>query len=150
MRRCVAGRRLPTGVAGPCNSNMSRGFLASGRHRPRSGLRRTCTSVCRRFISQDNNDEWENVPLKPWRKPLDRNRVVSPRGIIHLVVERCKGCELCATYCPRNVLEMSATFNSKGYHPPQARDAERCVACGLCEILCPEFAIFVTEVPDGQ
>ncbi len=85
--------------------------------------------------------------MRLWRKPLDQDRVVVPRGEIHVIIERCKGCELCATYCPRDVLEMSNLFNAKGYHPPQVRDARLCVACGLCEMLCPEFSIFVVEVP---
>jgi 2-oxoglutarate ferredoxin oxidoreductase subunit delta len=84
--------------------------------------------------------------VRLWRKPLDQDRVVVPVGEIHLIVERCKGCELCAEYCPRDVLEMSELINAKGYHPPQVTDPQRCVACGLCEMLCPEFAIFVEEV----
>ena len=83
--------------------------------------------------------------MKLWRKPLDQDRVVVPHGDIHLILERCKGCQLCVTYCPRGVLEMSYLFNSKGYHPPQVRHPELCVACGLCSMLCPEFAIFVVE-----
>ena len=81
--------------------------------------------------------------MRLWRKPLDR--VVVPHGKIHLIVERCKGCQLCVTYCPCNVLEMSRLFNAKGYHPPQVRYPEHCVACGLCSMLCPEFAIYVVE-----
>jgi 2-oxoglutarate ferredoxin oxidoreductase subunit delta len=84
--------------------------------------------------------------VKLWRKPLDQDRVVVPRGEIHLIVDRCKGCELCLTYCPRDVLALSKHFNAKGYHPPQVIQPERCVACGLCEMLCPEFSIFVVEV----
>jgi 2-oxoglutarate ferredoxin oxidoreductase subunit delta len=84
--------------------------------------------------------------MKLWRKPLDHDRVVVPRGEIHVIVERCKGCLLCVTYCPRGVLEMSDLFNAKGYHPPQAREPQHCVACGLCEMLCPEFAIYAVEV----
>jgi 2-oxoglutarate ferredoxin oxidoreductase subunit delta len=83
--------------------------------------------------------------VKLWRKPLDQDRVVVPHGEIHLIPERCKGCQLCVTYCPRSVLEMSSLFNAKGYHPPQVCHATGCVACGLCEILCPEFAIYVVE-----
>lgn len=88
--------------------------------------------------------------MKLWRKPIDRDRIVVPHGEIHLIPERCKGCQLCVTYCPRNVLEMSCLFNSKGYHPPQVRDAQLCVACGLCEMLCPEFAIYVLELSNEQ
>jgi 2-oxoglutarate ferredoxin oxidoreductase subunit delta len=83
--------------------------------------------------------------VKLWRKPLDQDRVEVPHGNIHLIPERCKGCQLCVTYCPRGVLEMSSLFNSKGYHPPQVRDANACVACELCAMLCPEFAIYVVE-----
>jgi 2-oxoglutarate ferredoxin oxidoreductase subunit delta len=84
--------------------------------------------------------------VRLWRRPLDQDRVVVPVGEIHLIVERCKGCELCVAYCPRDVLEMSDVFNAKGYHPPQVLDKQACVACGLCELLCPEFAIFIKEV----
>ncbi len=83
--------------------------------------------------------------MKLWRKPLDQARVIVPHGEIHLILERCKGCQLCVTYCPRGVLEMSHLFNAKGYHPPQVRYPGRCVACGLCSMLCPEFAIYVVE-----
>ena len=89
------------------------------------------------------------MPVRLWRTPLDHDRVNVPKGRIHLILDRCKGCELCVTYCPRRALEMSGVFNSKGYHPPQVRDAELCVACGLCEMLCPEFAIYVVEVTRG-
>lgn len=85
--------------------------------------------------------------MKYWRKPLDQERVHVPQGIIYLIPERCKGCQLCVTYCPRQVLEMSSHFNSKGYHPPQLLDGQRCLACGLCTIICPEFAIYVEEAP---
>jgi 2-oxoglutarate ferredoxin oxidoreductase subunit delta len=91
----------------------------------------------------------ERVTVRLWRRPLDKDRVTVPGGQVHLIVDRCKGCELCVTYCPRDVLEMSDIFNTKGYHPPQVRGGGRCVACGLCEMLCPEFAIFVTEVERG-
>jgi 2-oxoglutarate ferredoxin oxidoreductase subunit delta len=88
--------------------------------------------------------------VKLWRKPLDQDRVQVPRGDVYVIPDRCKGCQLCVTYCPRKALEMSDVFNAKGYHPPQVRDRQRCVACGLCEMLCPEFAIYVVEVAREQ
>ncbi|MDY6875847.1 MAG: 4Fe-4S binding protein [Chloroflexota bacterium] len=69
---------------------------------------------------------------------------------MHIITSRCKGCELCVQYCPRQVLETSDEMNAKGYHPPRAIRAERCVACRLCELLCPEFCIYVVEVSECE
>ena len=52
--------------------------------------------------------------MKYWRVPLDVHEVKIPRGEIHLIVNRCKGCEFCVEYCPRDVLEMTDDFNVKG------------------------------------
>jgi len=79
---------------------------------------------------------------------LDADVLEIPRGEIHLVKERCKGCGFCVEYCPRNVLEQSDEFNSKGYYLPVVQRASDCVHCRLCEILCPEFALFVTLKDD--
>ncbi len=88
--------------------------------------------------------------MKYWRKPLDADTVKKPRGEVHILKDRCKGCGFCVEYCPRDVLEMSEEFNAKGYHPPRVRDAEACVHCQLCEMLCPEFAIWTTLVEETE
>ncbi len=84
---------------------------------------------------------------KFWRKPLDSDKLEIPHGELHIIKERCKGCAFCVEYCPKDVLELSTEFNSKGYHPPIVAKENTCVFCGLCEMLCPEFAIYVTEKP---
>ncbi len=88
-------------------------------------------------------------PPRFWRRPFDADTIPIPRGDIHVIQERCKGCAFCVEYCPTSVLELSADFNSKGYHPPFARDPGSCVQCGLCETVCPDFAIFVTAHPNS-
>ncbi len=80
-----------------------------------------------------------------WRTPLDTQDMQVPRGKVIIIEERCKGCEFCVVYCPRHVLRMSSSFNSKGYHPPEVIDETKCVNCRFCEVLCPEFAIFSVE-----
>jgi len=88
--------------------------------------------------------------MQYWRKPLDADQIKVPRGEIHVVRDRCKGCGFCVEYCPRDVLELSDEFNIKGYHPPKAVNPDACVHCQLCELLCPEFAIFVTLKEEEQ
>jgi 2-oxoglutarate ferredoxin oxidoreductase subunit delta len=83
--------------------------------------------------------------MKYWRKPLDLAEVKVPHGILHILKERCKGCNFCIEFCPRKVLVEAEEFNTKGYHPPRVVDEEGCASCGLCEMLCPEFAIYRQE-----
>jgi 2-oxoglutarate ferredoxin oxidoreductase subunit delta len=59
--------------------------------------------------------------------------------------ERCKGCELCTTVCPKgNLVQMSPRFNAKGYRPSTFVDREgRCTGCTLCALMCPDMVITV-------
>ena len=50
----------------------------------------------------------------------------------------CKNCSICASFCPRYVLEMDANI---GY--PVVKDIDSCNGCKLCEWRCPDFAITV-------
>ncbi len=86
--------------------------------------------------------------MKIWRTPLDAEKVQVPQGTVYIVRERCKGCEFCVEYCPRDVLEMSKDFNAKGYHPVAIKNEGLCVNCNLCEMICPEFAIY--SVDEGK
>ena len=86
----------------------------------------------------------EETNRKYWRKPYNLEETEIPRGEVHILKDRCKGCGFCVEYCPMDVLELSEEFNTKGYHPPYVKNPEACVNCGLCEMLCPEFAIWPT------
>ena len=88
--------------------------------------------------------------MKYWRKPLDYDDVEVPHGEVHIICERCKGCEFCVEYCPKDVLVMSDDFNRKGYHFPVVVKSGQCVNCNLCEMICPEFAIFSSALPNGK
>ncbi len=83
--------------------------------------------------------------MKYWENPFGQPKPKTVRGEIHIIPNRCKGCNFCIEYCPNKVLEISGEFNEKGYHPPFIAHPEKCCYCGLCEVICPDFAIFVTE-----
>ncbi len=55
--------------------------------------------------------------------------------------DRCKGCELCTTVCPKKIVVMSNHFNAKGYHPATCSDETLCIGCALCAKMCPDVVI---------
>ncbi len=66
------------------------------------------------------------------------------RGRIVINLEACKGCQLCTTVCPSNLIRMANSFNSRGYRPAELVDPQqRCTGCALCAIMCPDAAIEV-------
>ncbi|MGQ9549076.1 MAG: 4Fe-4S dicluster domain-containing protein [Roseiflexus sp.] len=66
------------------------------------------------------------------------------RGRIIVDTERCKGCGLCVVFCPKGVVQLTASFNAAGHHPAQLRDPEGvCTGCTICALVCPEAAITV-------
>ncbi len=60
--------------------------------------------------------------------------------------ERCKGCELCVTVCPKKVLELSDESNTMGYFPVKQARPEDCVFCTTCCIMCPDVAITINKI----
>lgn len=62
--------------------------------------------------------------------------------------ERCKGCALCVTVCPKDVLEISANVSPKGYFPVYQARPDDCIYCATCCRMCPDVAITITEIED--
>jgi len=59
--------------------------------------------------------------------------------------ERCKGCGLCVTVCPKDVLEIATDVSSKGYFPAYQARPDDCIFCATCCRMCPDVAITITE-----
>ena len=69
----------------------------------------------------------------------------------HLIdKERCKGCGLCATVCPKNVLEIAKEVNTKGYFPAYQARPEDCIHCAICCRMCPDVAITISETVEEK
>ncbi|MBQ6539477.1 MAG: 4Fe-4S binding protein [Oscillospiraceae bacterium] len=62
--------------------------------------------------------------------------------------DKCKGCELCATFCPKRIIAMSKTVNAKGYSVATMQDQEKCIGCTNCAIMCPDGAIEVFKMEE--
>lgn len=66
------------------------------------------------------------------------------RGRMVVDEEKCKGCELCTTVCPYDLIHMATHYNSKGYKPAKLVDPEgRCTGCTLCAMMCPDAVITI-------
>lgn len=59
--------------------------------------------------------------------------------------DRCKGCLLCTTVCPKNLIKMSDSINVMGFHSAIVEDQEKCTGCALCARMCPDLVIEVTK-----
>ena len=66
--------------------------------------------------------------------------------MIEIILDWCKGCEICVRRCPVDALEYSKELNKRGVYPPILKEENECNYCRLCELLCPDFAI--TVIPD--
>jgi 2-oxoglutarate ferredoxin oxidoreductase subunit delta len=67
---------------------------------------------------------------------------MAKRGDIVINIEKCKGCEVCLTACPNQVLAMSHEVNTKGYHYSVKVNAN-CTGCANCAVVCPDAIITV-------
>lgn len=64
-----------------------------------------------------------------------------PRAIID--ENKCKGCALCTTACPKKIVVISDHINIKGFKPATISDESLCTGCTFCAIICPDCAIEV-------
>lgn len=67
------------------------------------------------------------------------------RGVLELNINYCKGCELCVSVCPKQILAISETdVNDMGYHPISLTSPELCTGCAVCALMCPDGVIRVS------
>ena len=59
------------------------------------------------------------------------------------IVDRCKGCLLCATVCPKEIIRQSPVLNRQGYKIAEVSDMDKCTGCASCATICPDLAIRV-------
>lgn len=68
-----------------------------------------------------------------------------PIGAIDIDTERCKGCGLCISACPKKLIKLvEREVNRHGY-PFVTVDSESsiCTGCASCGIICPDGCITV-------
>ena len=60
--------------------------------------------------------------------------------------EQCDGCEICLSFCPKEIIEISEEkFNSRMLHYAIVVKPEECAGCKQCERLCPTVSLYILE-----
>jgi len=59
--------------------------------------------------------------------------------------DKCKGCLLCVTFCPKELIKKSAHLNKRGVNFVEFQDTGECAGCLQCAIICPDCCIEVWE-----
>lgn len=65
------------------------------------------------------------------------------KGVIDVDTDRCKGCGVCVSICPVNVLALSKSVNGKGYNYCYMATPDDCIGCAGCAMVCPDSVIEV-------
>ena len=71
---------------------------------------------------------------------------------IEVQEDRCKGCLLCTTVCPKEIIKQASRFNAHGYKPAEvpAQDMDKCTGCASCATICPDVAITVYKTKKAK
>lgn len=62
---------------------------------------------------------------------------------ITIDTDKCKGCLLCVSVCPKKLISVSSSLNAKGLNPVKFNDNGECLGCLQCAIICPDCCIEV-------
>ena len=66
---------------------------------------------------------------------------------INFDADICKGCGLCITVCPKNIVVMKEdVINKKGFHPAGVTDEALCSGCASCARICPDCVIRIEKM----
>ena len=58
--------------------------------------------------------------------------------------DRCKGCGLCVSACPKGLIVVSSEkLNKKGHPVAEITDQASCIGCAMCATMCPDCIITV-------
>ncbi|MGE5197959.1 MAG: ferredoxin family protein [Deltaproteobacteria bacterium] len=64
---------------------------------------------------------------------------------IKIEKEKCKGCLLCISFCPKGAIALDKNFNRRGVRPVKFREGHACIGCAMCAVICPDCCIEVCK-----
>ncbi len=55
--------------------------------------------------------------------------------------DKCKGCLLCISFCPKGAIKKSKAINKLGVNFVEFQDNDACLGCMMCALICPDCCI---------
>jgi len=78
------------------------------------------------------------------------NRRNTMKNLVECNENRCKGCYVCISHCPKGCLKIGSSINTQGYVAVTTVLESECIGCGLCVLACPEpYALKVIKEVEG-
>ena len=62
---------------------------------------------------------------------------------VRVLAEYCKGCGLCVSVCPKDILYIPETVDKRGVHVVAVHEEIACTGCLNCATMCPDAALEV-------
>ncbi len=57
--------------------------------------------------------------------------------------DKCKGCFLCVSFCPKGLIKKSRKINKRGSNFVEFDAQGACIGCAQCAVICPDCCIEV-------
>ena len=57
--------------------------------------------------------------------------------------DKCKGCLLCISFCPKGKIKVGKELNKLGVNFVYFEDDGACIGCNQCAVVCPDCCIEV-------
>jgi len=64
-------------------------------------------------------------------------------GKIKIDKQKCKGCFLCISVCPKGMIKESSGLNKRGLKYAEFIERGECLGCSMCALVCPDCCIEV-------
>jgi len=81
------------------------------------------------------------------KKEVETLVVAQRPDLAYIIIdaERCKGCCLCISVCPKEIIGLASHINHMGYTPAAVIEEKvhECTGCAVCAMMCPDTAISV-------
>ncbi len=70
---------------------------------------------------------------------------------VEFLEDKCKGCSLCVSVCPVEIIQLSKdNINAKGYPTAGVIEMDKCIGCTNCALICPDCVITVYKAKRGE